>query len=128
MSQKKLKSSNSFILDSKIWFWPFFTGAFFGLGYSITKEIYSTKIFAEKSTQEKFNELRANTKHQQEITIPTTKNSYIRINVSNIEGQNSKKQDFYRDSLNFFQKESVDKLIKAMSNTTKAKSYKIETD
>tara|TARA_B100000700_G_scaffold189853_1_gene209312 strand:+ start:784 stop:1167 length:384 start_codon:yes stop_codon:yes gene_type:complete len=126
--QKKLKPSQSVILDSKIWFWSVFTGVFFGLGYSITKEIYTAKIFPEKSAQEKFNQLSEKTTHQQEITIPTTKNSYIRINVSNIEGQKSRKQEFYRDSLNFFQKENVDNLIKAISNTTKAKSYKIETD
>ena len=48
----KNNSKRFFYLNSKLWFWPFFTGALLGLGYSITKNILISKIYTEEVSKQ----------------------------------------------------------------------------
>ena len=57
MTKKKLHFQRLFAFRSRKWFWPFFTGAFLGLGYSLTKNILVSKFYKEQSNQENLNRL-----------------------------------------------------------------------
>ena len=145
MATQKKSSSKRFELDSKLWVWPFWAGAFFALGYSITKSIFLPKIFTEQSTQTSLNLLKTNKKlldqkntliegnnkkinSQKIIYVPTSEDSFIRLNINYSEKDNSKKQEIFQNSYGFFQKENIESLIKTLTNTKKTKSSKIKTD
>ena len=55
MPKEKLDFQGLFEFRSRKWFWPFFTGAFLGLGYSSTKNILVSKIDTKQSNQENLN-------------------------------------------------------------------------
>ena len=139
---------------SKFWFWPFLAGGFFGLGYSITKNIYISKIYPESAKQENFNQswkendsldiqnkkestlsskrlnksIQSKKKFQNIINIPTSDNSYRRISINYSTQIDSIKKEVFKNNLNFFQKENVETLMKTLKNTKKTKSSKIKFD
>ena len=55
MPKPKLFSKKIFYVNSKLWFFLFFIGVFFTLGYSITKKIYISTIFPSIYNQENLN-------------------------------------------------------------------------
>ena len=150
MPEQKFKSGKIYKLQSKFWFWPFFLGGFFGLGYSITKTIFLSKIISKQATQLNSNKLRENEisqvsnlsqarlhkKHniakEQKITkiidIPSYSNTYIRLKINYSDRQNTKKQEIFKNSLDFFQKETTESLMQSLNNTKKTKSYRVNSD
>ena len=55
MPTKKLHFRGLLEFRSKKWFWPFFTGAFLGLGYSLTNNILVSQSDTKQSNQEDVN-------------------------------------------------------------------------
>ena len=141
MPKQKFKSGKIYKLQSKFCFWPFFLGGFFGLGYSITKTIFLSKIVSKQATQINSNNLRENKifqernlsqarlhqKHniakEQEITkiidIPAYANTYIRLKINYSDRQNTKEHEIFKNSFDFFQKETTESLIQSLNNTKK---------
>ena len=50
--KKNLNSEKFLNLNSQLWFWPFFTGAILGLGYSITKNILISRIDTKETSKQ----------------------------------------------------------------------------
>jgi len=150
MVNQKLKSKNSFNPQPKIWFWPFFIGIFFGIGYSITKNIVISKVLTKESTQTNFKNLKKNKKNStlqnilvkrnykkntiektnfsKTIDVRTYDNFIKSINLNYSDRQNSKELRFFENCLNFFEKETVESLMKTLINTKKTKSSKVKAD
>ena len=55
MTKINLNFQSLFGFHSRKWFWPFFTVAFIGLGYSSTKNILLSNIETKQSNQENLN-------------------------------------------------------------------------
>ncbi len=92
MTKKKLNFQDLLGFRSRKWFWPFFTGAFLGLGYSSTKNILLSQIETEQSNPEKLN--RFSSKEESisfKNSSPKRKEDKIsKINsTSNIDNKNS---------------------------------------
>ena len=145
MAKLKSNSQKSLISYSKFWFWPLFAGGFFGLGYSITKNIYMSKIFPHKTNQEKLNhrlknkashvslnkndfQLKTKTlkttftpqkKFQNIIRIPTSDNSFRLLTISYSKELDSQKQKVFKKNLDFFQTENVENLSRTLHNKKK---------
>jgi len=95
MAKKEFNFQSLLGFRSRKWFWPFFTGAFLGLGYSSTKYILVSKIDTEQSNQETLNRLFT---QEQSISFknssPKRKEEKIskRISTSDIEKKNTLNQ------------------------------------
>ena len=142
---KEFNSGDLFFLNSKFWFWPFFAGVCFGLGYTLTKYLYRPKSHREQALQENLkhafknkelpdpkntnedklkkinltNSLKTNKKFEKIINIPTADNSYRKLTFIYDQSQNSQKKEFFKSSFSFFKKNNVKTLINTLSNTKK---------
>ena len=143
MKKQNLYSKKNFYLNSKFWFWPFFAGGFFCLGYSITKN-----IFTEQSTHKQLNDVNKNlvfsdleknneikniptlakTKLRKFIDFPTSDGSVLRLTINYSEIGSSKELAAFKNSSSFFRKENVESLMKTLKNTKQNKSPKVEVD
>ncbi len=92
MSKKEINFQGLFAFFSSKWFWPFFTGAFLGLGYSATQNILLSNIDIEQSDQAN---LSRSLSQEQSISFktssPTIKKDKIssRDRTINIDNNNS---------------------------------------
>ena len=150
-AKKNLITKNFFNSDSICWFWPIWAGFLFGIGYSIPKNIYLSKIHSEKNfdhaskdfpdlknsvsqkTQEKQilrneNQPMKNKILKKIIYLPTKKDSITRLEINYSQVQNLKNQAVFKNQRNFFAKETVRSLTRNLKNTKKTKSSRVEVD
>ena len=148
MAILKKKNKRKFEIQSKFWVWPFWAGAFFALGYSITKNIFLPNIFPKQKIQTNLDILRMNKKSldqknslikgidrqlnfqnksqtsqrtisKKTIYIPTSEDSDLRLTINYSEKQNLEKQEIFENNHSFFQKENIDSLLETLINTKK---------
>ena len=157
MRRNKFDITKLYVSHSKLWLWLFFTGSSFGIGYSITKNILSSRILTDQSIPQNLNKLFGNDKStdleettsklndekknlesknqpkldkqlKKIIHVPINENSFRKITIKYSERQSIEKQEVFKNSLDFFNKESLESLKKTLYNTNKTKSSKVEAD
>ncbi len=147
---KKFIPKKVFKLDSHLWFWPVFAGVFFGLGYLITKKIYISKSHSLKTINEvqekkeflgqrsplsQGNQTKLNDQNnngssnvKKIIFSPSNKDAKIKLTIKYSEILNLKNQAVFKTNHHFFEKETVESLIKTLINQKITKSSKVEAD
>ena len=149
----KLNPKKFINLHANFWFLPIWAGVFFGIGYSITKNIYVSRIHTEsnlsqlKSNKKFFeilkpaaqstyirsinqikNQPTKDKKMEKVIYLPSFKHSNLRLKINYSQVQNLKNQALFRTNQNFFAKETVNSLMKTLRNTKKSKSSRVEAE
>tara|TARA_Y100001968_G_scaffold199568_1_gene183147 strand:+ start:613 stop:1107 length:495 start_codon:yes stop_codon:yes gene_type:complete len=152
-NETKNNSKKIMRLNSNYWFWAVWTGCFFSIGYSMTKNIYivkthnkshlnqfkSNRVFS--STKNPFSEENLKNSNIQNknsfvnykeikkiIHLPSKKDSNLRIKINYSQVQNLKNQAVFRKNKGFFAQKTLNSLIKTIKNTKKPKSPKVEAD
>ena len=157
MQKRKLSSKKIFDLKARFWFWTFWAGVFFGLGYSITNNIFLSSSVSDQSNKQNLHRLKSNKpfpnlqnssskgnrhainnsnsnqtqpkkKLKKIIVLPTSDNSDIKISIPYSEIQNPKKQAVFKNNRSFFEKENVESLMKSLTNPKKTKSSKMKSE
>ena len=144
--KKILKHKNLFKIYSNFWLWPIFAGVFFGIGYSITKNIYLAKVQSsttsnriqegnESSNPTKTFSIGNNQYHPEKdktlkkiIYLPSYKDPNLRLEIKYSQNQNLKNQAVFKNNHYFFAKETLKSLMKTLKNAKKTKSYKVLLD
>tara|TARA_Y100001968_G_C19076296_1_gene580836 strand:+ start:224 stop:694 length:471 start_codon:yes stop_codon:yes gene_type:complete len=152
-AELKLNPKKNLNLNSNFWFWSMFAGVFFGIGYSITKNLYLSTIH----TKPNFNPIQASKKlpnHRNPLShgsnnktnliskdhpaknkpmnkiiyLPAYKDSNIKLEINYSQIENLKNQAVFKTKQDFFAKETVKSLINSLKNTKTTKSSKVKAD
>ena len=154
---KNLNSEFFFGLNLKFLLLAFAAGAFFGIGYTVTKNIFISKFLTERSLPQNLSELETKKKlfdsshalsketekkahsHNKNYTLvhkkfktsinsPTSEDSYLKLSIKYSKKQNFEKQKLFKNNLSFFKSQSVKSLMTSLNNTKHSKSSKVEAD
>ena len=143
-AKEKLNPKKIFNLHSNFWLLPICAGVFFGIGYSITKNLYISKIHSKENLKkfkmnkefpnpklpfsrdvhQKLNFMRKNYAAKDKtikkiLYLSSSKDSKIRLEINYSQIQNLKNQAAFKNNHNFFAKETVQSLMKTLNNTKK---------